>query len=239
MTPASFAAATAPARPSRARRTPPGRRLPTAERRQQIIDTARTVFATQGFRGATTRAIAAAAGVTEAVIFHHFPDKSALYAAILEQKAVDPADERWFAELQTAREAGDDTETLRVLYTGILRQHRDDPAHMRLMMYASLEGHPVAPRLLARGRRLYDFLEQWITERQRLDRFRCGTPALLVRTVLALPIYYVLQRQLFKTPWPAVDPHEVVAEGVQIALAGLVAPSKPAQPSKSFKEVAS
>ncbi len=212
-------------RPSRSR-TPSGRRLTTAQRRQQIIDTARTVFATEGFRGATTRAIAAAAGVTEAVIFQHFGDKSALYAAILEQKAADPADERWFATLDAARQSVDDAETLRVLYTGILQQHRDDPAHMRLMAYASLEGHPVAPRLVARGRRLYDFLEQWITERQRAGRFRSGSPALLVRATLALPIYYVLQRQLFKTPWPAVDPAEVVAEGVRIALAGLLAPAK-------------
>jgi len=213
------------ARTDRARRSPSGRRLTTAERRQQIIDTARTVFATEGFRGATTRAIAAAAGVTEAVIFQHFADKSALYAAILEQKATDPADERWFEALASARESGNDTETLRVLYTGILKQHRDDPAHMRLMAYASLEGHPVAPRLLARGRRLYDFLEQWIVDRQRTGRFRAGSTALLVRATLALPIYYVLQRQLFKTPWPAVDPQEVVADGVGIALAGLVAPA--------------
>jgi AcrR family transcriptional regulator len=213
------------ARPARARRTPPGRRLPTAARRQQIIDTARTVFATCGFRGATTRAIAEAAGVTEAVIFQHFPDKSALYAAILEQKASDPADERWFAALEAARKSGDDTETLRVLFAGILQQHRADPAHMRLMAYASLEGHPVAPRLLARGRRLYNFLEDWITDRQRSGRFRNASPALLVRATLALPIYYVLQRQLFKTPWPSVDPQEVIAEGVDVALAGLVAPA--------------
>src|SRR5436190_18813508 len=104
-------------RTGRTRRSPPGRRLTTAERRQQIIDTARTVFATEGFRGATTRAIAAAAGVTEAVIFQHFADKSALYAAILEQKATDPADERWFDALASARESGDDARTLRVLYT--------------------------------------------------------------------------------------------------------------------------
>lgn len=216
--------------PVRARRAArirqaPSRRLSTAERRQQIIDTARSVFATEGFRGATTRAIAAAAGVTEAVIFQHFADKSALYAAILEQKASDPADERWFAALESARDSGDDEGTLRVLYTGILQQHRNDPAHMRLMVYASLEDHPVAPRLLARGRRLYDFLERWIADRQRTGKFRGGSPSLLVRATLALPIYYVLQRQLFKTPWPSVEPEDITLDGVRIALAGLLAPS--------------
>jgi TetR/AcrR family transcriptional regulator len=211
-------------RQPRARRTAPRQRLTTAARRQQIIDTARIVFATCGFRGATTRAIAEAAGVTEAVIFQHFHDKSALYAAILEQKAADPANERWFAALHAARDAGDDEETLRVLFSGILQQHREDPAHMRLMTYASLEGHPVAPRLLARGRRLYDFLHGWIADRQRSGHFRRSPAPLLVRATLALPIYYVLQRQLFKTPWPSVDPHDLVADGVRFALAGLVAP---------------
>ena len=83
LTPLPAVSAATMTRAARARRTPPGRRLPPAVRRQQIIDTARTVFATRGFRGATTRAIAEAAGVTEAVIFQHFADKSALYAAIL------------------------------------------------------------------------------------------------------------------------------------------------------------
>jgi len=34
-----------------------------------------------------------------------------------------------------------------------------------------------------------------------------------------------LQRQLFKTPWPAVEPEDIVADGVRIALAGLLAPA--------------
>lgn len=163
------------------------------------------------------------------MIFQHFPDKSALYAAILEQKATDPADERWFAALEAASTAGDDAATLRVLFTGILQQHRDDPAHMRLMTYASLEGHPIAPRLLARGRRLYDFLERWVTDRQRTGRFRAASPALLVRATLALPIYYVLQRQLFRTPWPTLEPQQVIDEGVDLALAGLRSPSNGVQ----------
>src|SRR5580765_6652069 len=137
---AARAAAALRRRPDRA----PARRsrLPNPLRHQQIIDTAREVFATRGFRGATTREIAAAAGVTEAVIFQHFADKSALYAAILEKKATDPSNERWFAALEASRDRGNDADTLTVLFEGIIEQHRADPAHMRLVMYASLEGHP-------------------------------------------------------------------------------------------------
>ena len=42
----------------------------------------RGVFAENGFRGTTTRALAVAAGVSEALLFQHFPTKEALYFAM-------------------------------------------------------------------------------------------------------------------------------------------------------------
>jgi len=55
------------------------------ERRDSIIQAVRCVFAEKGFRGATTRELADAAGVSEALLFKHFPDKEAIYRAMLEQ----------------------------------------------------------------------------------------------------------------------------------------------------------
>ncbi|MFN2456467.1 MAG: helix-turn-helix domain-containing protein, partial [Pyrinomonadaceae bacterium] len=46
-----------------------------------------TVFSERGFRGTTTREIARAAGVSEAIIFRHFATKEELYSAILDRKA--------------------------------------------------------------------------------------------------------------------------------------------------------
>src|SRR5271168_3957240 len=59
------------------------RRLSSEERRDSILKAARVVFAENGFRGTTTRALAGAAGVSEALLFQHFPTKEALYAAML------------------------------------------------------------------------------------------------------------------------------------------------------------
>ncbi len=53
------------------------------ERRASIIRAARTVFVEKGFSATTTRHLAAAAGVSEALLFKHFPSKGALYSAIL------------------------------------------------------------------------------------------------------------------------------------------------------------
>src|SRR6516165_819098 len=52
------------------------------ERREAIIRAVRRVFAERGFHGTTTRALAEAAGVSEALLFKHFPNKEALYSAM-------------------------------------------------------------------------------------------------------------------------------------------------------------
>jgi len=52
------------------------------DRRTAIIKTARTVFVEKGFDRTTTRELAEAAGVSEALLFKHFPSKEALYSAI-------------------------------------------------------------------------------------------------------------------------------------------------------------
>ena len=52
------------------------------DRRTAIIRAARRVFVEKGFYRTTTRELADAAGVSEALLFKHFPNKEALYSAI-------------------------------------------------------------------------------------------------------------------------------------------------------------
>src|SRR6267154_2408044 len=60
-------------------------RLDSDERRQRIVDAAIPLFARKGFGGATTRELAEAAGISEALLFRHFPSKQLLYREILQQ----------------------------------------------------------------------------------------------------------------------------------------------------------
>ena len=207
--------------PVRPAGTPPPGRLSLAQRRRQLIDAARKVFAERGFRGATTRQIAAAAGVTEALIFQHFPDKDSLYAAILDQGTLEPRGDAWLDELETCRTTCDDATVIRRLYEGVIALHERDPDLLRLMVFSALEEHPLARLVHARATRLYRFLEIFITEGQRAGRFKAGSPAFLARAALALPVYYILQQHLFKTPWPPVGAAEVIESGVRFTLAGL------------------
>jgi AcrR family transcriptional regulator len=60
-------------------------------RRQLILSAAKRCFARNGFAGTTTKSVAAAASISEGLLFKHFPTKSALYAEILaEECEADP-----------------------------------------------------------------------------------------------------------------------------------------------------
>jgi len=59
--------------------------MTAADRRAQIITSARRVFAQNGFAATRTRDIAAEAGINEAMIYRHFPSKEEVFeASVLE-----------------------------------------------------------------------------------------------------------------------------------------------------------
>src|SRR2546426_9518724 len=62
-------------------------RMAGEERHLQILRVAMSLFSQRGFRGTTTKEIALAAGVAEAMVFRHFATKEELYSAILDHKA--------------------------------------------------------------------------------------------------------------------------------------------------------
>ncbi len=197
-------------------------RLSTRARRQQILEVALQLFAESGFKGTTTRRIADAAGVTEACIFQHFPDKDALYAAVLEHKAQELPTGPWLEELEGIARGGNDEAVVRAVFTRIVERHERDPHVFRLMVYAALENHALARRMQeAQGRRLYRFLERFVRAGQRAGRFRPGPPAVLVRAVLAQPVFYVLQRRLFRPGWPGTEQRAFIETGVSLVLSAL------------------
>lgn len=53
--------------------------------RREILDRALELFATHGFSGSSMRDIAKAVGVRESALYHHFPNKRSILAAVLEE----------------------------------------------------------------------------------------------------------------------------------------------------------
>ncbi|MFP5225964.1 MAG: TetR family transcriptional regulator [Actinomycetota bacterium] len=60
------------------------KRLAGPDRRAQLLDHARGVFAAEGYHRASMDQIAASAGVTKPVLYQHFSSKKELYLALLE-----------------------------------------------------------------------------------------------------------------------------------------------------------
>lgn len=56
-------------------------------RRRQIMDGARSCFARHGYEGATVRILEEEIGLSRGAIFHHFPDKDALFMALAAEDA--------------------------------------------------------------------------------------------------------------------------------------------------------
>jgi AcrR family transcriptional regulator len=61
------------------------RRLPRAEREAKMLDAAEAAFGAHGFAGASMDAIAAASGITKALLYQYFGSKQGLYEACIER----------------------------------------------------------------------------------------------------------------------------------------------------------
>ena len=110
-------------------------------RRQLILSAAKRCFARTGFAGTTTKSVAAAASISEGLLFKHFPTKSALYAAILAEECdADPALHR-LLELEPS------TETLVTLIREMVRHFQgiaaapdqQEAQRLRLMITSHLD----------------------------------------------------------------------------------------------------
>jgi AcrR family transcriptional regulator len=169
------------------------------ERREQILHVAMRLFAEHGFRGTTTKEIAQAAGVSEAMVFRHFANKDELYHAIIDHKACNQADMKTplekMVELAAAK---DDFALFYGMALNALNKHRDDPNFMRLLLYAALEGHELAHIFFENFVvEVYHFLGAYIEERQREGVFRQMEPRIVVRSFIGMIMHHSLNNNLW------------------------------------------
>jgi AcrR family transcriptional regulator len=127
-------------------------RMTSDLRRQLILGAAKRCFARNGFAGTTTKSVAAAAAISEALLFKHFPSKAALYAEILaEECEADP-------DLAHLLGQEPSTATLVELIKGMVRHFlsvSDGPDHeeaqrLRLMTTSHLDDGEFARLLYAK-----------------------------------------------------------------------------------------
>jgi TetR/AcrR family transcriptional regulator len=127
------------------------RRRPTIreENERALLEAAESIFAEQGFAGATTAAIARSAGVPKANLHYYFATKEGLYRAVIERVLT-----AWLAAAQSFDSSDDPSEALTAYIGAKMDLSRAMPLASRIWSAEIMRGAPM----------IQDFLETTLTE---------------------------------------------------------------------------
>jgi AcrR family transcriptional regulator len=200
-------------------------KLAGRERKAAIVEAAIKVFSEKGFRGTTTRELAAAVGVSEPVLYQHFGTKGELYAAIIDSKSHDV--EKVVADLASYLDTDDDRAFFRYLTELILDFHENDPAYLRLLLFSALERHELSDLFAARHS--CAFVEQvvrYIQRRIEQGAIRPLNPLLVATSFLGMVAQHGMNRMLSTDKRFPLRREELVEGMVDIFLKGIANESR-------------
>ena len=210
--------------------------MQTKDRKQDILKAAMEVFARKGFRGTTTRDLAAQAEINEATIFRHFSTKEELYRAILEEK-----NRQWqnseVEELKQLAVSGEDVEFLEAIGWAILERHEKDMTFMRLFLFSALEGHELSEMFVS-SMPERDPLAAYMQSRIDKGAFRNVDAGLASRAFVGMFLSFIQWQEIFGLKKKRVfEREEVVRTFVSIFLAGMKTSGEllPMEPSRSVE----
>jgi AcrR family transcriptional regulator len=192
-------------------------RVSGQERQASLIASASSLFAAKGFNGTTTKEIAKAAGISEALVFKYFPTKRALYAAILKEKVT-------VSELLEAVEDAAKKRDDRLVFT-LIASYRIrpgvDPTLLRLLLFSALEGHELSDMFFGKQHKVfYDHLATYIQTRIQERAFRKVDPLLAARAFIGMVVHHRLLHEIFRVPMHRSH-EETVATYVELFVNGL------------------
>lgn len=127
-----------------------------AERREELLAAARSVFAERGYHEAKVGEIAAAANVAKGTVYLYFPDKRSIFVELIDNLFV-----RLSAAILRVDTEGDVTSQIKHNIRAILSVLVDDPDTMK-MLFAHATA--VDPAFSAKIASFYDGLKQLLTE---------------------------------------------------------------------------
>ena len=186
--------------------------------RQRILQTAAQVFAEKGYARATTRALAAAAGVNEVTLFRHFGTKQNLFAAVIEQFG-GPA---VTATLQ-GRLTGDFSQDLRTIGVHLLNLLLERGNAMRLMLCEASHFPEVKEVMVQNPRQIRRMLASYIVQQSEQGKLRPLHPEVTAQAFAGMLFSYAIARgMLDDSIAPELGPDELVAQFVDIFVNGTV-----------------
>jgi AcrR family transcriptional regulator len=195
-------------------------RISGKARKAGIIASAAALFGEKGFNGTKTREIAARAGVSEALIFKHFPSKEDLYAAILAEESPVPA---LLSRVKKLAEEQKDVEVFSVIAQTIVGGAPDSHL-MRLILFSALENHELSDMFFHNHIRVfYDFLAGYIQQRIADGAFQPVPPIIAARSFMGMLMYHRLLTVLFHSQLPQAG-EDISRTFVNIMMNGLKNP---------------
>ena len=198
-------------------------RMSGEDRRKQLIEVAIDLFSEKGFSGTTTKEIAVAAGVTEAIIFRHFATKQDLYKAILDYKCDLTSAADWLGELQAFMDNNDDLGLFRFLIAKIIAFDREQTKFARLLIHAALEGHELAimhHTQLAMPVGLK--FKEYIAKRQAAGAIRGSDPGVVTLALAGVGQYYAMQKYVYRYCPIECDDEWMIDALLRIVVEGLI-----------------
>jgi len=212
--------------------TTPQVRLPARDRRLQIMEAAKELFARQGFEGTTTRQIAERARVNEAIIFRHFASKEELYWAVVSEQIHSSGRRQKIAEYLASGQS--DGEVLARIAETLLMRTQEDAALTRLLLFSSLRSAELSDRFFRTYiSECYELLSNYIKAGIERGRFRRVDPLIAARGFLGMVMYHILVQEIFGGErHQRYDPRVVSRELSEMWLNGIAArPVKEARQS--------
>jgi AcrR family transcriptional regulator len=191
----------------------------TTDTRQRLIEAAADLFSTLGYARATTRKIAAAAGVSEVTLFRYFESKKNLFAVVLEEYA-DTPDMRATLGSQFTGDYHQDMLTLGRHFMRVLIERREA---MRMMLCEAGHFEEVSEVLGQVPRGLRDGLAAYLRRQIAAGHVQDMDPEVMAQAFFGMFFSYNIAQAIFAgsmTLETSVD--EIVEQFVDIFVNGTV-----------------
>ncbi len=208
-------------------------RLAASERREQLIQVSIDLFSRKGFKGTTTKEIATAAGVTEAIIFRHFKTKEDLYSAIIDRKINSSETAEWLTKIQSAMDRDDDEAVIRQIISAVITAHRIDPKFERLMLYAALEGNEIALLYMRQVTAfIVDSFRSYFLRRQQQGCLSPDGPDIALIAIVGMAQHHARSKYIHEMKEHCLSDEQAVESFTRIAMNGICVPHRPRKPKR-------
>ena len=172
------------------------------EKRERILTGAATVFAADGYEGASMARIAVVAGVSKGTLYNHFDSKAALFTAYVATKC----DQHLVTVFDNADHDGDPAEVLRGIGKRMVRMMLSDVglAIYRVVIAEAAKFPELARAFFDAGpARAIGFMAGWLAEETSRGRLSVADPAFAAEQFFNLcQTHLVLRRKLEMLPDP-------------------------------------